>query len=195
MNKEVNMKYKGVECIPIWVFGGDPVAKPPGIGELIIPLENVAGAQSAILQIQVPHRKKWALVSAPVFMKIFDSSGNELREDTEFQVIFRGAPPYAERSRVANFTYGVRYFHTWYEQWGKEREHPRKLWRALELNISSPASYPSLAARFGTLNGVRIFQLSPDERIQIVLKSNQIVDWSNQNTKIYAFVHEEPTEW
>ena len=184
-------KYKGVDFIQLWLEGGTTVSKATGVTEL----QNVAGALTPIIRLQPPKYRRWWILEAPVFCKLVDGSGDELKPETQLVAMFKGADPYQDNVKIGDFSYAVHRQLDWKAQLGIGAEHPAANWPALSLSLSPVSAHPSLANRFQVLGeNLRAFRIDPGERVEFCIKSDQVVDWSNEGSKVLIWIHEEPIQ-
>jgi len=184
-------KYKGVDFIQLWLEGGTTVSKATGVTEL----QNVAGALTPIIRLQPPKYRRWWILEAPIFAKLIDANGDELRPETQLVAMFKGADPYQDNVKIGDLSYAVHHQLDWKAQLGIGAEHPAANWPALSLSLSPVSAHPSLASRFQVLGeNLRSFRVEPGERLEFCVRSNQIVDWANEGSKVLIWIHEEPIQ-
>ena len=182
-------QYKGVSFIPLWIHGGSPVSKT----ENIEPTENTANAETAIFRIQVPRHRRYYLMESPYFMKLYTKDGNELPEETIVRAHFVGQGSSPEDVLIGTIPYALHRRFSWDFQWGKGLEEKRTAhWPSLALALMPASSMPSLRNRLTILGeGLRCFIVQPEEIVEFQVKAPGVIDWSNANTRVHLWVHEE----
>jgi len=184
-------KYKGVDFIQLWLEGGTTISKAKGVTELT----NIANGLSPILRLEPPRYRRWWLLESPIFMKLIGRDGEEFKPETQIVAMFKGADPYQDSVKTGDLSYAVHHQLDWKAQLGIGAEHPAANWPALSLSLSPVSAHPSLASRFQALGeNLRAFRIDPGERVEFCIKSDQVVDWSNEGSKVLIWVHEEPIQ-
>jgi len=184
-------QYRGVTFVQLWIEGGPAISRATGLTEL----QNTPKAETAILRLEAPKYRRWYLLESPVFCKLFDTNGQELKPETQIVAMFKGTSPYQDDTKIGDLSYAVHHQLSWDRQLGLSEEHPSANWPALSLDLVPVSAHPSLANRFQVLGeNLRAFRIDPGERVEFCIKSDQVVDWSNEGSKVLIWVHEEPIQ-